>query len=203
MTDLVTRVTVPAKTGRCVIDGCDAPYYGSGYCKKHHQWHWKRGLLPPPKVVSLSEKLRQNSALQQDTGCILWTAWKNNRGYGVVGLPLGKKAYAHRISYELTNGPIPEGMSVCHRCDTQACINPAHLFVGTHQENMRDSAAKGRAKQPKPRLGTAHHLAAFTVDQVRLIRGSSLNDRQLAKQLGAHHDTVRNCRTRITYRDVA
>ncbi len=55
-----------------------------------------------------------------------------------------KNQYAHRVAYELATGPIPEGMVVCHRCDTPACINPDHLFVGTQQDNIADMHRKGR-----------------------------------------------------------
>jgi hypothetical protein len=60
-----------------------------------------------------------------------------------------RAALAHRVSWVLTNGPIPDGAQVLHRCDTPACINPAHLFLGDHQANMRDKATKGRTNSTK------------------------------------------------------
>lgn len=79
--------------------------------------------------------------------CWLWTGVLGGNGYGL--LHMGSKtvrhpARAHRFSWELHNGPIPEGLWVLHKCDVKVCVNPAHLFLGDRTANMRDCAAKGR-----------------------------------------------------------
>lgn len=77
-----------------------------------------------------------------ESGCWNWTRGKS-KGYGAINAN-GRMWAAHRVSYERAKGPIPEGMSVCHSCDNPACINPAHLFIGTHRDNMLDKERKGR-----------------------------------------------------------
>lgn len=87
-------------------------------------------------------KVRKGSV----SACWLWTGGKFKSGYGSIGRG-GRGtgcARAHRVSYELNVGPIPPGLHVLHMCDTPACVNPRHLWVGTQQDNMADRKAKGR-----------------------------------------------------------
>jgi hypothetical protein len=77
--------------------------------------------------------------------CWEWQGFKDAHGYGRLSSRHGKSPYkAHRIAYEFLVGNIPDGMEVCHRCDNTSCVNPHHLFIGTHKTNMLDSLAKKR-----------------------------------------------------------
>jgi HNH endonuclease len=86
------------------------------------------------------------SRVRKEAGsCLVYTGDIESGGYGRASYQ-GKRLRAHRLSYMLSVGPIPAGMVVCHSCDTPPCINPAHLFLGTQSDNMKDAAAKGRKK---------------------------------------------------------
>lgn len=81
------------------------------------------------------------------SGCLEWTGAKKRYGYGTISDLSGsgrKNLPTHRLAWELTYGPIPDGLFICHRCDNPPCCNPDHLFLGTHTENMADMRSKGR-----------------------------------------------------------
>lgn len=79
--------------------------------------------------------------------CWEWTASRTPQGYGKIGRRKGESpAIASRVSWEMHNGPIPDGLHVLHRCDNPPCVNPAHLFLGTNADNQRDMRAKGRGR---------------------------------------------------------
>ena len=82
-----------------------------------------------------------------DLDCWPWLRGRDADGYGGVYSPIERRQVkAHRVAWELARGPIPDGLGVLHRCDNPPCCNPAHLFVGTQADNMRDAAAKGRMR---------------------------------------------------------
>jgi hypothetical protein len=84
------------------------------------------------------------SKIEITESCWKWTGYKNRHGYGGINKGNKKMILASRASWMLHNGPIPQGLDVCHHCDNPPCCNPDHLFIGTAQANMRDAASKGR-----------------------------------------------------------
>lgn len=129
--------------------------------------------------------------------CWEWKAALNSAGYGAFG-----KGRAHRIAYELTYGPIPDGYYVCHKCDNPPCVNPAHLFVGTPTDNVVDMIAKGR--KVSPRLsGETNPNAKLTASQVIEIRKRYENGakiRDLAQEYGLKNFGIDHIVHRRTWR---
>ena len=121
--------------------------------------------------------------------CWLWSGCKDGSGYGMISVA-GKMLKAHRLMWELVNGPIPRGMLVCHTCDTPACCNPAHLFLGTHRDNMQDKVCKGRPNGGggwEKIHGAGNGRAKLTqeqVDQIRALREQGMSERDIAGQFG-------------------
>lgn len=141
-------------------------------------------------------------------GCWLWQAACADFGYGLIGSS-GHMLRAHRLSWEIHHGPIPEGMFVCHRCDVPACVRPDHLFLGTHTDNMRDMIRKGRhrgAVAIETYLGERNGRSKLTADKVRELRalrdsGESL--RSLARRFGVSKPSVQAIVSRKNWRHVA
>lgn len=141
--------------------------------------------------MNVKERLNRLSVPVPEAGCWLWTGGLcGPMGYGSFTVRTGVSRAAHRVSWEVHRGEIPAGMFVCHRCDTPSCINPDHLFLGTHADNMADCVAKGRHA-----IGSDAGGAKLTEAQVELIRQSSEPGPKLATEYGVSNSTISCIRT--------
>lgn len=120
------------------------------------------------------------------SGCWEWKRAERVNGYGVIG-DSGKSASAHRVSFELYYGEIPDGLIVCHTCDNRSCVNPAHLFSGTYTDNYQDMKTKCRERFV---YGSTHHAAKLSSEQVQEIRLSDMSGKQLAEQFGVSKSAI-------------
>ena len=126
--------------------------------------------------------------------CWPWEATRNQDGYGRFWL--GELKSAHRVAWEIANGPIPKGRCVLHRCDNPQCVNPAHLWLGTHADNMADRDAKGRQWD---RRGENHPHSKLTELDVICIRhwlkDGRWTQQKIADAFGIGRMTISNINT--------
>lgn len=197
-----------------------------GTCRNRNNSH-KRIKTPP--VERFWSKVDKNGPVIPYVGtpCWTWIAYKNPLGYGVFNAD--KINSAHRFSYELHYGKIPEGMLVCHKCDNPSCVNPEHLFLGTDKDNMIDRDKKGRRKNlrkgdnhfyhihpeksyfsrekfvPKAR-GEKHGMAVLTEEKVIEIREiyskHEMSFPKLAKKYGVGMTTIWHIVKRDTWKHI-
>lgn len=126
---------------KCKIDGCCNPRKARGWCNKHYLRWLRTGNPFKTKWGTLKERFESKYIPVTESGCWIWIANIIKTGYGVIGVK-GKMRLAHRTAWELYVDPIPEGIFVLHKCDVRSCVNPNHLFLGTHQDNMADMMKK-------------------------------------------------------------
>jgi hypothetical protein len=171
--------------------GCDKPRYARGWCIKHWTRWWRYGdpniLTRVTAEMTAEERLRHYGWTVTEPGCWEWNGYRDIHGYGVVGSGKGAQVKAHRLSYETWVGAIPEGLLIRHACDNRPCMNPAHLSVGTHQDNSDDATSRGRhaSGERNPRV----KLTAEDVGTIRSI-GDSVPRVELAKRFGVHPSAI-------------
>ena len=140
----------------------------------------------------------ENYSPEPNSGCWIWMgALNKENGYGVTWQETPRRQRVHRLMYERVCGPIPEGLHVLHRCDMPLCVNPDHLFLGTHADNMKDAAAKKRFHD---RRGEKAPNARLTPTQVAEIQASKISQRAIARQFGITQACVSLIKTGRTWR---
>ncbi len=131
---------------------------------------------------------------KMDTPCWMWTAGRNRRGYGTFQRE--RPLRAHRVSWEIENGGIPDGKWVLHHCDNPSCVRPGHLFLGTHKDNMHNRSEKGRQARGE-RVGRA----ILSDAAVREIRRRYAAGGVLQQSLGDEFGVSQSMISRICRRD--
>jgi hypothetical protein len=125
-------------------------------------------------VRILPIEVRFWAKVKKTDGCWQWTGAATPDGYGFLARAINGERHplrAHRFSWELHRGPVPEGLWVLHRCDNPRCVNPDHLFLGDRTANMRDCAAKGRIRGGGPRKTVCIRGHEYTPDNLRWSKG--------------------------------
>lgn len=181
---LVGRMKGKARSRRptkpCQHEGCNGWAWAQGYCDHHYQKLKRLGIIKVKRILNDPvRRFHQRYEVNAETLCWEWTGTIHPRGYGTLGIGgRVKHIKAHRFSYEMFFGPIPEGQKVLHECDNRRCVNPAHFFLGTDADNAKDCVAKGRhssllgtnkPKLTKPMIQTIRILYARGRHSYRLL----------------------------------
>lgn len=154
----------------------------------------------PGKQRKPEDRFWEKVDKRSEDECWNWTAYRDRNGYGTLEYPPPRRGFwrAHRFSYELHFGPIPEGLNVCHRCDNPSCVNPAHLWVGTTQDNNRDRDAKGRTAPQHGEHNPSSKLRDADVRRIRELAEKGIRNKELALMFGVSKPLV----TLITQRKI-
>lgn len=140
--------------------------------------------------------------VEKTAGCWLWTGQKHPQGYGFLDIKNSSNKrvvlIASRVIWEWENGPIPDGMQVCHSCDNPPCVNPAHLFLGTNQDNIDDKVAKGR--QMKGEAVPNSIVTEAEVIEMRRRHAAGEMQKDLAVEFGISRPTMSNIIRGVTWK---
>ena len=168
----------------CTVMGCCKRAYSKNLCTTHYTRMRRFGSTEPPKGAHRTPEQRFLAKVIKSSECWGWDGPKNAAGYGVVSSPSGN-ILAHRLSY------------VCHKCDNRACTNPAHLFLGTQQDNITDMISKGRSP-----LGSKNGLSKLTEVTVEAIRNDRRPNAVLGTMYGVSAATISRVRRGILWAHV-
>lgn len=187
--------------GVCSVTDCGRDVYGRGLCNKHYIRLTRTGTTDdgPFAQEPLEKRFWKKVATGKLNECWEWQGAISKNGYGVIGVN-GKNQSAHRISYELNKGPIPDGMHVLHACDNRKCVNPSHLRAGTGSENIQEAFDKGRKKNPNL-SGEQNPRSRLSLVQVNFIKAHpELMHTELAALFGVSPNTIRGVRIGRTWK---
>ena len=143
----------------------------------------------PVDAAKARERLLSKLSFVPITGCWLWTGCVNNKGYGQARAG-GSAWLAHRLMWVLHGGELPPRMELLHSCDVPSCVNPAHLSLGTHKDNMIDMSRKGRHRMPNL-SGERHPAARLSARQVAEIRASQESSTTVGARFGVSGAHIR------------
>ena len=203
-----SKYAARGETPICTVDGCDRVFVAKKMCHMHYSRVRNTGSILGREKQAIEDRFMSFVSVDEKTGAWIWVGGITGAGYGGFWVD-GKTVSAHRFSYELKYGPIPDGMCVCHKYEDMGKhnVNPDHLFLGSYFDNMRDASAKGRMPN-----GERNSQSVLTEEMVADIRASCDSNISMARKHGVssttiskirrgsawmHTDTAPTCETKI------
>lgn len=163
-------------------------------------YYYENMALPSgPCRLTLQERFDICYIPEPNSGCWIWFGGEAYYGYGTITFD-GKRCLAHRLSWEMHNGAIPEGMFVCHKCDNPACVNPNHLFLGSQVENMLDMKLKGRWDL-KYKNTPRRRFSPLTKYDVKKIFYDKRSSTIIGEEYGVSGQTINRIRRGVSWGD--
>jgi DNA-binding transcriptional regulator YiaG len=178
----------------CSLVGCSKPSYCKRLCKAHYNKQWLYG------DVRYNGRLHRRKHLEfreTSDGCFECTSHTSNRGGYTEYHFNGKKYVLHRYIYEECFGEIPDNMIVRHKCDNRLCINPEHLELGTHLENMKDMT--DRKRQCRGENSPFAKLTEKDIPEIRKMLQDGIKMTDIAKRYNVSRSTISNIKRRKTW----
>jgi hypothetical protein len=145
--------------------------------------------------IPIWKKIQDNSVKVPESGCWIWVGPTTIHGYGRLTFGARTNIGAHRASYELKHGKIPDGFFALHHCDIKCCVNPDHIFVGTQQQNMDDKVQKKRQAK-----GHRHGMSKLTEEQAKEAKFSNQKAVDLANKFNCSATMIRQIRSGLYWR---
>lgn len=173
--------------GECKVNGCDRAIRTLGWCAAHYN-QWNTTGVEPSRPFT--DKARFDKYVDRRGGdeCWPWLAARLKNGYGKFRLK-GRTVSAHRASYTLNKGPIPDGLLIRHTCDNKPCVNPNHLITGTSLDNSRDAVERNLI--PRGEVQGRAKLTLRQVEEIRaILRGPHESNRAIGARFGVSKATV-------------
>ena len=175
----------------CQVSTCLKTVIAKGLCPAHYRRMRRYGspeVLKQRQMHGFTLRERFWHYVQKTSGCWYWVGYKDPQGYGRLHID-GRPELAHRLSWKIHDGDIPQNKHILHECDNPACVNPDHLYIGNQLSNMQDMWRRGRAK-PGHLVGEKHGMSKLTEAQVRDIRKSDKPGTALATRYGISTTTI-------------
>jgi hypothetical protein len=155
------------------------------------------------KVIPTEQRFWSKVNKDAPNGCWEWTASLTHDGYGVFQVrEVNHWRFAHRVSYQMAHGDIPDGVLICHSCDNRKCVNPDHLFAGTPKDNTQDMIRKGRKYLPIGESNRGSKLNTASVIEIRNLSQQGIRYPKIAKQFSVSVSVICEIVKRKAWRHV-